>query len=669
MRGIPPQQSDNSLSKITHSIPQSTLQIDNMCDELSWLMQAGIFVHQLEQRQNQQEAVLPAAKNESSENVIAKIRARKEIARNQRDEVVEFAKRAAVCTRCGSSEVSKLMLLKGGCSHLLCTDCLSGIKTRKLLLPNGLTLAVCPVCKIGISPEAVEERPVHLIDFVERQSSRAAISAHTADDDIDFRAQVVADIHIASRVYWTRMRVLLCQQSEVLAASYANYQESEVALQKANNDLEFSQQMCDNAKLLLDETTRDYERSLKSFESREANVSGFPDMTINEAQTLNLDRFRSANDKFLALKKLQSATKQHGTLEQALQVTQEAQRKCHHLNNATRAAFEHCTKNMDVSYSTAFRQFEIIKMRLRETKSLLPDALGATGTEREMDEQFKHHTTIIRDLDDAKWHFQQNLVYPVDIPINIELTLKALEEDLRHEAQGSESLGNVAGTTEAQVGSLHAALKFEGLISPQRWESFPSKIVPDDCPTIQDAVKTLWRSCGRVIVRPGAFKEYVLLEGLVKICCEETISKACIYPLSGSLNTVIEVIGGFCVVSNVTIQSVGTVSDAPLVFCRSGCVQLESCVLKSENSVIVHTIGVKSSCHFDNCEFHGGQECNALVRLKISGVRGSRILGGSHLETGSPLTRKQLQGHKLHIRVSEFKCDGAVVHDDMNVYV
>ena len=586
-----------------------------MSDELSWLMQAGLFVHECEQQRNQQEALTPAANNEGRDNVIAKIRARKEMAKTQTEEVMEFVKRATVCARCGTCEVSKLMLLKGGCGHLLCTDCISGIKTRKLLLPNGSILAVCPVCKMVILPEAVEERPAYLIDFVEGPSSRATRAADFGD--VDFRAVTVADIHIASRVYWTRMRALLCQQSEVLAASYANFQESEVALQKSNNDLEVSEQVCDQAKLLLDEATRVYESSLAAFESKEANVSGDPGVTLNDAKPLNMDRYRAANDKFLALKKMQSAAKRHGILALALKESQEAQRKCHHLNNAARAAFEHCTKNMDVSYATAFRQFEVIKMRLRETKSLLPDALDATTSERDMDEQFKHHTTIIRDLDDAKWHFQQNLVYPIDIPVNMELTLKALEEDLRNEAAESEpnSSESVAGKSESEVqgGSLNAALKFEGLISPQRWESFPSKIVPDDCPTIQEAVKSLWRSCGRVIVRPGVFKEYVLLEGLVKICCEETISKAYINPLSGSLSTVMEVIGGFCVVSNVTIQSVATTSDAPLVFCRSGRVQLEGCVLKSENAVIVHAIGTKSGCHFDNCEFHGGQECNVLV--------------------------------------------------------
>ena len=67
--------------------------------------------------------------------------------------------------------------------------------------------------------------------------------------------------------------------------------------------------------------------------------------------------------------------------------------------------------------------------------------------------------------------------------------------------------------------------------------------------------------------------------------------------------------------SNLTIQSSSTKSDAPLVFCRSGHIQLESCVLRSELAMISHTIGAKSGCHFDNCRFFGGQECSGMVGL------------------------------------------------------
>jgi hypothetical protein len=272
---------------------------------------------------------------------------------------------------------------------------------------------------------------------------------------------------------------------------------------------------------------------------------------------------------------------------------------------------------MDVSYNTAFRQFEMIKTQLRETRSLLPDATGATMSERDMDEQFTLHTTIIRDLDDAKWHFQQNLVYPVDLPINLELTLKALEEEMRAESEGPGSSlpGSVTDdATGEQIASLEAAMKFDGLISPQRWELFPTKIVPDDYPTIQEAVKSLWRSCGRVVVKAGVFKEYVLLEGLVKICCEDTMSTVCITPLSENQNTAIELIGGFCMLSHVEIRSTAKKSDAPLVFCRSGRIQLECCVMSSELAIIAHAIGAKSGCQFDGCKFWGGKECNGLVR-------------------------------------------------------
>lgn len=576
-------------------------------------MEAGLFVHKRGLNQKQQEPVADS-KSEQSKSMVDRIRTKRKGDKLHRDELEEFAKMQAACVRCGCKELEILMLMRGGCSHLLCTDCFTGIKTRKLLLPNGLILAVCPVCKTDIPPDAVGERPMYLIDFVERQSSKVA---HAQNDSVDYKSIVVADIHLVSRVYWTRMRVLLCRQSEVLAASYSQLQESEVAVQKSLGDIESSERNCDQALLLLEDAKKEYEDAFKSFESLEADVSGLPEITINEARPLNIERFQSANKKFLALKKLQIATKRHATLELALKECQDNQTKNSHLHNAAKSSFVHCTKNMDASYKTAFRQFDMIKMQLRETRSLLPDATGVTISESDMDEQFTLHTTIIRDLDDAKWHFQQNLVYPVDIPINIESTLKALEQELLDDFQGPDQSSSVGrgGAAEEQIASLSAAMKFEGFISPQNWELFPTKIVPNDCPTIQEAVKSLWRSCGRVIVKAGNFKEYVLLEGLVKICCEDGISAVCINPLSESQNTAIEVIGGFCMLSNLTIQSSSTKSDAPLVFCRSGHIQLESCVLRSELAIISHAIGAKSGCHFDNCRFFGGQECSGMVGL------------------------------------------------------
>jgi hypothetical protein len=223
-------------------------------------------------------------------------------------------------------------------------------------------------------------------------------------------------------------------------------------------------------------------------------------------------------------------------------------------------------------------------------------------------------------------------VFPVDIPINVELTLAALEEELRINSLGSDLIGpdsntsgDVTGAGDQVASSLDAALKFDGLISPQRWELFPTKIVPDDYPTIQEAVKSLWRSCGRVIIKAGVFKEYILLEGLVKICCEEAISTVCIHPLSDNQNTAIELIGGFCMLSNIAIQSRTKKSDAPLVFCRSGHIQLERCVLRSELAVMTHAIGAKSGCHFEECKFFGGYECNGLVRETLQ--RQERELG------------------------------------------
>ncbi len=582
-------------------------------------MQAGLFVHDREQKKLQQyvkNAKDDDAKSESRTSIMDKIRTRKKEEKLRKEELLDFARKQAFCTSCGCCEIFELKLLKGGCDHLLCSTCLNGIKKRQLLLPNGLALAVCPVCKTDISPEAVGERPQYIVNFVEQQSSKEVL---TADDDIDYRSIVVADIHLVSRVYWTRMRVLLCQQSEVLAASYANFQECEVAVQKSTGDMQDSEHTCTKARLLLDDAKKEYEIAMSAFESTEANVSGLPGMTLHEAMPLNLERFRSANNKFLALKKLQSAAKQHASFEITLKERQEALKKCIHMQDAARAAFEHCTKNMDASYSTAFRQFEMIKLQLRETRSLLPDASGAMVSERDMDDQFTLHTTIIRDLDDAKWHFQQNLVYPVDIPINIELTLKALEEELCQQLQApdSKSPGSIPAAAEEQEVSLSAALKFDGMIAPQRWDQFPAKVVPDDYPTIQEAVKSLWRSCGRVIIKAGVFKEYILLEGLVKICCEDTIGTVCINPMSESQNTAIEVIGGFCMLSNIVIQSTTTKSDAPLVFCRSGNVQLECCILKSELAVAFHAIGLKSSSYFEKCKFFGGQNCSGLVRFNL----------------------------------------------------
>jgi hypothetical protein len=574
-------------------------------------MQAGLFVHKCDQeRRSKSEETLSDLQSGKAKTTMEKIRVRKKLDKARRDELVEFARIQAVCTRCGSCELEKLMLLKGGCSHLLCTECLSGIQNRKLFLPNGLLLMVCPVCKTNISQDAVAERPAHLINFLEDSTSKS----HTAEE-IDYRSIVIADIHMVSRVYWTRMRVLLCHQSEVLAASYSSLQESEVAVQKCNGDIEDSRQRCSNAKLLLEDATREYESALKHFETLESDVSGLSNITLDEARPLNLERFRSANNKFLAFKKMQSAAKQHEVFEVALKNCQEAFRNCDHFRNAARAAFEHCTKNMDASYSTAFRQFDMIKKQLRETRSLLPDAIAATTSDREMDQQFTLHTTIIRDLDDAKWHFQQNLVYPVDIPINIELTLAALEEELRND-----SLGSDLATSTHVTSSLDAALKFDGLISSQRWELFPTKVVPDDYPTVQEAVKSLWRSCGRVIIKAGVFKEYILLEGLVKLCCEDTFSTVCIHPLSEHQNTAIELIGGFCMLSNVAIQSNTHKSDAPLIFCRSGHIQLERCVLRSELAVIAHVIGGKSGCNFQECIFFGGQECSSLVRERAFAI-------------------------------------------------
>ena len=586
-----------------------------MSDELSWLMQAGLFVHKRDQEKKlRHDELLPDSQSGTRKGAVEKILLRKKEEKACRDELVEFVSDQAVCTRCGSCELEKLVLLKGGCSHLLCAECLSGIQKRQLMLPTGLMLTVCPACKTDIAPDAVCERPAYLIDFLEDRTSKAA---RAANEDTDYRSIVAADIHMVSRVYWTRMRFLLCQQSEVLAASYANFQEREIAVQKSMGDAEDSEQSCAKAKAHLDDVTREYENALRSFESLETNVSGVANITLDEARPLNLKRFQSANTKFLALKKMQSAATQHDALQLALRGCQDALRQCEHLHNAARAAFDHCSKNMDVSYTRAFRQFDMIKMQLRETRSLLPDATGVTKSERDMDEQFTLHTTIIRDLDDAKWHFQQNLVFPVDIPINVELTLKALEEELRAESEGPESKmpGTPANTAEEQVASLHAALKFDGFISPQRWELFPTKIVPDDYPTIQEAVKSLWRSCGRVIVKAGTFKEYVLLEGLVKICCEDAMSTVCITPLSENQNTAIELIGGFCMISNVAIRSTAKKSDAPLVFCRSGHIHLERCVMSSELAIIAHAIGAKSGCHFDECKFFGGQECNGLVRM------------------------------------------------------
>jgi hypothetical protein len=615
-----------------------------MCDEFSWLMQAGLFVHEQEQQKVQHaEKENYDAKSEGKKSVVDKIRARKKEEKLRGDELVEFTRSQCFCTRCGSCELANLTLLKGGCDHLLCTECLNGIKCREILLGNGLVLAVCPVCKTDISTDAVGERPEYLVHFLEQQSSRGI---NGTDNDIDYRSIVVADIHLVSRVYWTRMRVLLCQQSETLAASYAKFQESQVAVQKSSGNAKVCEQNCAKAKLLLDDARTEYEKALRLFESLESNVSGNSDVTLNETQPLNVERFRSANGKFLALKKFQSASKQHATLEIALNESQEALQKCIHGQDAARAAFEHCTKNMDTSYTTAFRQFDMIKKQLRETRSLLPDATGAETSERDMDEQFTLHTTIIRDLDDAKWHFQQNLVYPVDIPINIELTLKALDEELRSQLQVSDTnlAGSVLGAAEQQAASINAALKFDGFISPQRWDQFPTKIVPDDCPTIQEAVKSLWRSCGRVIVKAGVFKEYILLEGLVKICCEDAASTVCINPLSESHGTAVEVIGGFCMISNVMIESVSAKSDAPLIFCRSGNIQLERCVLKSDLAATVFAIGSKSGCHFDRCRFFGGQNCNGLVRLHVCKVqcRNCNVSMIVHLtlKAGSSFSRK-----------------------------
>ncbi len=579
-------------------------------------MQAGLFVHDREQkklRQEDNDAKSDNVRSESRKSIVDKLRTRKKEAKLCKEELLHFAENQAFCTSCGCCEICELKLLKGGCDHLLCTTCLDGIKKRQLLLPNGLALAVCPVCKTDISPDAVGECPQYLVNFV------ASKEALMTDDDIDYRSIVVADIHLVSRVYWTRMRVLLCQQSDVLAASYANFQECEVAVQKSTGDMQDSNNTYIKATLLLDDAKKEYEIAIKAFESTEANVSGLPEMTLHEAMPLNLERFKSANNKFLALKKLQSAAKQHESLEIALKESQEALKKCIHAQDAARAAFEHCTKNMDASYSTAFRQFEMIKLQLRETRSLLPDASGAMISERDMDDQFTLHTTIIRDLDDAKWHFQQNLVYPVDIPINIELTLKALEEELCEQIQAPNSIssGGIPATAEQQEASLSAAIKFDELMAPQRWDQFPAKIVPIDYPTIQEAVKSLWRSCGRVIIIAGVFKEYILLEGLVKICCEDTIGTVCINPMSESQNTAIEVIGGFCMLSNIVIESTTAKSDAPLVFCRSGNVQFECCVLKSELAATFHAIGSKSSCHFDKCKFFGGQNCSGLVRFNL----------------------------------------------------
>ncbi len=575
-------------------------------------MQVGLFVHAREQEKNQQDGANIVSENARIEGIVDKIQTRKKEEKTRRGEVFAFAKAQAFCARCGCCETRKLVLLNGGCDHLLCTDCLTGIKTRQLQLDNGLVLAVCPVCKTDISPEAVGEPPEYLINFVEQQSLKEVCEA---DNDIDYRSIVVADVHLVSRVYWTRMRGLLCHQSELLAASYANFQESEVAVQKCTGDARDSEHQCVTAKLLLDDATREHEIALKTFESFESNVSGVPDITLNETKPLNVERFRSANSKFLALKKLQSAAKQHSSVASALKESEDALTKCVHLRDAARAAFEHCTRNMDTSYSAAFRQFDMIKTQLRETRSLLPDANGVTVSESDMDQQFTLHTTIIRDLDDAKWHFQQNLVYPVDIPINIELTLKALEQELQ--VAGSSLQQSFAGAAEEQAASLSAALKFDDLISPQRWDQFPTKTVPNDYPTIQEAVKSLWRSCGRVVVKAGVFKEYILLEGLVKICCEESVSAVRISPLSENQNTIVEVIGGFCVISNVFMESLSTRSEAPLVFCRSGSIQLERCVLKSELAATFHAIGAKTVCNFDMCNFIGGQVCSSLVRMSL----------------------------------------------------
>jgi hypothetical protein len=599
-----------------------------MADDLSWLMQAGMLVHERGKANIPLNDVsITATKVNSRNSILDNIRARKQNESQCTDELVEMAQKQAVCTRCGSNELDKIVLLNGGCSHLLCIDCLDGIKSRKLLDENGLALSVCPVCKTNISQDATGKSPVSLVDFLK---GRGTGSVDMAGDSIDYRSVISAEIHLVSRVYWARMRVLLCKQSELLAASYTNLQESEVALQKSMGDLQDIEQICLKAKLHLAEATQDYESALKSFQCLEASVSGDSDMTLDEAKPLNLVRFQSANSKFLAFKNMQSAGKQHAKLEHDLLEAQGAHRRCGHVHNTCAAAFEHCTKSMDRSYSSAFRQFEMIKRQLRETRSLLPDAAFASISEGDMDEQFRVHTSIIRDLDDAKWHFQQNLVYPLDIPINIELTLTALEEEFRIDMQGpafssdiavaESDEGKVKTMIEAQSASRDATLKVDGRMLQQQWEIFPTRIVPDDCPTIQEAVKSLWRSCGRVVVKPGVYKEYVLLEGLVKICCEDLSSTVSINPVSESQNTMIEVIGGFCIISNVTIQCNSSKSDAPLIFCRSGSVQLVKCVLKSLSSVIAHAIGAKSACHFEDCNLFGGKDCSVMVCLDFCSI-------------------------------------------------